>query len=276
MPEQMKVKLKKGIYILPSLFTSGNMAFGFLSILSSMNGHFTKAAWLLIGSIACDMLDGRVARMTKTTSEFGVQLDSLSDLVSFGIAPAVMIYMLSLKDMGKIGVAIAVLYILCSAYRLARFNVKAKDGVVHTSFYGLPTPASAGLLISFVLSFELLEPAGQHLTFKTIPVLMKTMPVFFRAMPVVMVLLSLLMVSNIQFASFKKFKLSKPQALQILVLIIVLFVIVLVYPQNTFFILFSLYVLSGIVIYAVKYAKRLKNYTDRKLHREKKKLKRKK
>ncbi|AKL97879.1 CDP-diacylglycerol--serine O-phosphatidyltransferase [Endomicrobium proavitum] len=263
--------LKKGIYILPSLFTCGNMTFGFLSMLSSVSGHFTQAAWLLICSIACDMLDGRVARMTKTTSEFGVQLDSLSDLISFGLAPAIMIYMLGLKDMGKIGIAIAVLFVLCSALRLAKFNVKAQDGVVHSSFSGLPTPASAGLLISFVLSFELLNTGGQSLTFKSIPLLMNTMPTFFNAMPVVMVVLSLLMVSNIPFASFKKMKLSKPQALQVLVIIIVLLVIVIVYPQNTFFILFSLYVLSGVVIYALKYLNRVKNYAKRKTGKRKRK-----
>ena len=252
--------IKKGIYIIPSMFTCANMAFGFLSMLSSISGRFTEAAWFLICAIACDMLDGRIARMTKTTSEFGVQLDSLSDLVSFGIAPAIMIYMLSLKNMGKLGIAIAILYVLCAALRLAKFNVKAKDGEVHSSFYGLPTPASAGLLISFVLSYGLLDTGGQDLTFKTIPVLMKTMPWFFKAMPIVMVLFSLLMVSNIPFASFKKIKLSRPQALQFLVLILVLLAVVIVYPQNTFFILFSLYVLSGVVIYASKYARRLKNF----------------
>jgi len=236
------------------------MTFGFLSMLAAINYNFTLAAWFLICAIACDMLDGRIARMTKTTSEFGVQLDSLSDLVSFGIAPAVMIYMLSLKHMGKIGIAIAVLYILCAALRLAKFNVKAKDGSVHTSFSGLPTPAAAGLLISFVLSFELLDTGGQDLTFKTIPLLMKTMPTFFKAMPIVMVLLSLLMVSNIPFASFKKTRLSRPKALQFLVLILVMVALVIVYPQNTFFILFSLYVISGIIIYVSKYARRLKNF----------------
>jgi len=247
-------KLKKGIYIFPSLFTCGNMACGFLSILASIDGNFTKAAWLLILSIVFDMLDGRIARITKTTSEFGVQLDSLSDLVSFGLAPAVMIYQLVLNSMDKIGITIAVLFVLCSALRLAKFNVMAKDGVVHTSFMGLPTPASAGLLISFVLSYELfIADPGQSLTFKTIPLLMKNMPVFFKMMPVIMVVLSLLMVSNVPYASFKKFKFSKPKAFQTLVLIIMLIVLILTFPQNIIFILFSLYALSSIVNYVWKY-----------------------
>ncbi|MDR2191284.1 MAG: CDP-diacylglycerol--serine O-phosphatidyltransferase [Endomicrobium sp.] len=261
----MKEKLKKGIYIFPSLFTCGNMACGFLSMLASIEGNFTKAAWLLILSIAFDMLDGRVARMTKTTSEFGVQLDSLSDLVSFGLAPAVMMYQLVLNSMDKIGVAIAVLFVLCSALRLAKFNVTAKDGVVHSSFIGLPTPASAGLLISFVLSYELLiaEP-GQALNFKTIPLLMKNMPVFFKLMPVVMVVLSLLMVSTVPYASFKKFKFAKPKAFQLLVLIIILIALIIVFPQNIIFILFLLYALSGIANFILKYWNIIKRLSARK------------
>jgi len=92
---------KKGIFILPSLFTCGNMTFGILSAFSSIGGHFIQAAWLLIGALACDILDGRIARMTKTTSDFGMELDSLSDLVSFGIAPSVMMYMLVLNKWVK-------------------------------------------------------------------------------------------------------------------------------------------------------------------------------
>ncbi|MCL2144529.1 MAG: CDP-diacylglycerol--serine O-phosphatidyltransferase [Endomicrobia bacterium] len=251
--------LKRGIYILPSLLTCGNMACGIISMIFSINGEFTWAAWMLILAIAFDMLDGRVARMTKTTSEFGVQLDSLSDLLSFGIAPSIMMYQLVLNTMGKLGIAIAVLFVLCSALRLAKFNVQSKDGVVHNSFMGLPTPASAGLIISFVLSYELLlsEP-GQALSFKTIPVLMKNMPVFFKAMPIVMVILSLLMVSNIPYTSFKKMNFSKPKVFRLLVLIIFLIFLIIAFPQNIIFILFSLYALSGIVMYTGRYWKILR------------------
>lgn len=255
--------LKKGIYILPSLFTSANMAFGFLSILASINGHFTKAAWLLVIAIACDMLDGRIARMTKTTSRFGVQMDSLSDLVSFGVAPAIMMYQLVLNDMGKPGIAIAVLYVLAAALRLAKFNVKAEKGKTSNSFEGLPTPASAGLLISFVLSYELFT--GQSLAFKTMPFLMNsTLPAFLQLMPVIMVLLTFLMVSNVPYAAFKNFKLSKPKAFQLLVILVFLLVILFAYPQNTFFILFGLYILSGILIYIYKYWSRLKGFLRQK------------
>jgi CDP-diacylglycerol--serine O-phosphatidyltransferase len=248
----MNKQLKKGIYILPSLFTCGNMTFGILSIVSSVNGHFIRAAWFLVWALACDILDGRIARMTNTTSEFGAQLDSFSDLVSFGMAPAMLMYILILDRMGRIGVAIAILFVLCSALRLARFNIARAEGVVRKEFTGLPTPASAGIIISFVLSYELIGPDGYTLSFKTIPILMQTMPFFFKAMPIVMVLLSFLMVSNVPYSSFKKMNLSKPKAIRYLLLVIVLVLLIIVYPQNTFFIIFSVYVLSGLVMGAGK------------------------
>lgn len=244
-----KDKIRKGIYILPSLFTCGNATFGFLSIFSSIGGHFITAAWFLVGALACDIVDGRIARMTNTTSEFGMQLDSLSDLISFGAAPAVMMYMLVLNTMGKIGMAIAVLYVLCCALRLARFNVLAHSGEIHKHFVGLPTPASAGLILSFVLSYQLLIPEEYTLNFNTIPVLMELMPVFFKAMPIVIVVLSFLMVSNIPYMSFKKLKLSKIRTIELFALLIVLIILIVVYPQNVVFIIFSIYVLSGIVFY---------------------------
>jgi CDP-diacylglycerol--serine O-phosphatidyltransferase len=257
----MKEKMQKGIYILPSLFTCGNMTFGLLSIIVSIKSlnsvvidePFTLAAWLLVAALFCDILDGRIARLMKATSELGAQLDSLSDLVSFGIAPAILMYTLVLHTMGKIGVAITVLFVLCSALRLARFNVAAQDGVVHKHFTGLPTPASAGIIISFVLSYKLIGPEHFSLTFKTIPVLMKTMPFFFKAMPVVMVILSFLMVSNVPYLSFKKVNLSKPRAVRLLVSLIVLVILIVIYPQNIFFIIFSLYGFSGLCMYASRF-----------------------
>ncbi|MDR0443693.1 MAG: CDP-diacylglycerol--serine O-phosphatidyltransferase [Treponema sp.] len=244
-----KEELRKGIFIIPSLFTCGNMSFGILSIFSSISGHFIPAAWFLIGALACDIIDGRIARMTKTTSEFGLQLDSLSDLVSFGVAPAVMMYMLVLNTMGKIGVAIAVLFVLCSALRLARFNVLAHSGEVNKHFMGLPTPASAGVIISFVLSYQLLGPEEYALNVKTIPVLMTLMPTFFKVMPIVIVVLSFLMVSNIPYLSFKRLKLSKVRTIELFALVIVLIILIVVYPQNIIFIIFSVYAASGLLLY---------------------------
>ena len=253
-----KDNIKKGIYIIPSLFTCGNMACGFLSIISSINGNFITAAWFLIGALACDIVDGRIARMTKTTSVFGMQLDSLSDLVSFGIAPAIMMYQLVLNTMGNIGIAIAVLYALCCALRLARFNTLSQSGEVHKHFVGLPTPASAGVIISFVLSYQLLGPEGLTLDFKTIPVLMDLMPTFFKVMPVVIVILSFLMVSNVPYFSFKIFKFSKIRTIEILALVIVLIILIVVYPQNIIFIIFTIYAVSGLVYFLIQALKKNK------------------
>ncbi|MCL2210430.1 MAG: CDP-diacylglycerol--serine O-phosphatidyltransferase [Treponema sp.] len=244
-----KEELKKGIYIVPALFTCGNMCLGFLSILSSIDGHFITAAWFLIGALACDIVDGRIARMTKSTSMFGMELDSLSDLVSFGIAPAVMMHMLVLNTMGNIGIAIAVLYVLCCALRLARFNVLSHSSELEKHFVGLPTPASAGVLISFVLSYQLLGPEEYTLNANTIPVLMEILPKFFRAMPIVIVVLSFLMVSNIPYMSFKKIKMSKIKTIELFAIIIVLIILIVIFPQNTFFIIFSMYAASGILFY---------------------------
>jgi len=258
----MKIKdvpIRKGIFIIPSLFTCGNMAFGMLSVFSSIDGHFIQAAWLLVGALACDILDGRIARMTNTTSDFGMELDSLSDLVSFGIAPSIMMYMLVLNTMGKIGMAIAILYVLCCALRLARFNVLAQSGEVQKHFVGLPTPASAGVIISFVLSYELLGPENLTLNIRTIPILMKQMPAFFKAMPIVITVLSFLMVSNIPYASFKKLKLSRVRTIEVFALVIVLIILVIVYPQNIIFVIFSVYAISGILFYVPRLIIRRRN-----------------
>jgi CDP-diacylglycerol--serine O-phosphatidyltransferase len=261
-PIRMPIKreeLKKGIYIIPSLFTCGNMSFGMLSIFSSINGDFIKAAWFLVGALACDILDGRIARITNTTSVFGMQLDSFSDLVSFGMAPAIMMYMLVLDNMGKIGVSIAVLFVLCSALRLARFNVLSQSGEIHKHFVGLPTPASAGVIISFVLSYELLGPAEYSLNYKTIPALMEIIPEFFKAMPIVIVILSFLMVSNIPYLSFKKIKLTKVRTIELFAVVIVLIILIVVYPQNTIFIIFSVYAASGLLFYVPQIIIKRKN-----------------
>ncbi|MDR1784503.1 MAG: CDP-diacylglycerol--serine O-phosphatidyltransferase [Endomicrobium sp.] len=242
----MTKRFKKGV---ASFFTCGNIICGCLSIISVMDGNFLKASWLLILAIAFDMMDGRIARITNTTSDFGVQLDSLSDLVSFGIAPSIMMYQLVLNDLDKIGVLIAVLFVLCSALRLAKFNVMTQDGVVHSFFMGLPTPASAGLLVSFVLSYEL---SIYSLTFKTAPILIKSIPLLLNMMPVIMIILSLLMVSNIPYASFKKLKFSHYKIFNFLVLVLLFICIFVQNIINSIFILFFMYILSGVCNYILK------------------------
>ncbi|MDR2709637.1 MAG: CDP-diacylglycerol--serine O-phosphatidyltransferase [Elusimicrobiota bacterium] len=253
----MNKTLKRGIYVIPTLFTCANMAFGFLSMLASIRADFSQAAWFLVLAIVCDVLDGRIARLTKTTSEFGVQIDSLSDLVSFGIAPAVMIYLFALTDKGKLGMAVAVLFVLCAALRLAKFNVIAQDGQVHAHFSGLPTPASAGVLISFVLSYKIFYINSHQgiTTFKTIPILVKAMPWIFEIMPFIVVALGLLMVSTLPYFSFKKVSLAKPKTLRFIILLIFIIFLIAVFPQNMFFIIFFGYAISGLLAYFFRVTK---------------------
>jgi CDP-diacylglycerol--serine O-phosphatidyltransferase len=150
--------------------------------------------------------------------------------------------------MENIGIAIAVLFVLCTGLRLARFNVLAQRGQMHKHFVGLPTPASAGVIISFVLSYQLLAPEEYLLNFNTIPALMELMPTFFDIMPIVMIVLSILMVSNIPYMSFKKLKLSKVRTIELFALVIVLIILIVVFPQNIIFIIFSVYAVSGLII----------------------------
>src|SRR5262249_20175453 len=146
------------------------------------------------------------------TSQFGVELDSLCDLVSFGVAPAFLMYQVALEPLGRPGYMIAIFFVMTAALRLARFNLKSQSGEVSPYFTGLPVPAAAGILASFVLSYELF--GDETITAKTIPAVMKQMPFFFRFVPLVMIVLSFLMVSTVQYGNFKQLKLSRPKSVQ--------------------------------------------------------------
>lgn len=135
--------------IFPGTFTMGNVVCGFLSILSAFEGHVTAACWFIILAAFLDGLDGKVARLAGTSSQFGVELDSLADFLSFGVAPAVIVYSVKLSSLGKWGWIISVVYIMAAAYRLARYNLMAQ--VEKRGFIGLPVPAAAIGLVSFVI-----------------------------------------------------------------------------------------------------------------------------
>lgn len=258
--------LRRGIYVLPSLLTAGNMSVGFVSMLYSMHHNYTMAAWFIIAAIAFDALDGRVARWTKTTSSFGIEFDSLADMVSFGLAPSVMMYQMVLNTLGKPGVAIALFFVLAGALRLARFNVKAQDNNSAGDFIGLPIPAAAGILASFVLSYELFEQGS--ITVKTIPLIMQRMPIFFKAIAPTMLVISLLMVSNIPYTAFKKFKFSRPKSLQLFVFLAASILIIIAYPQNTIFIVFVIYIASGLIGYIWRYLRLRRTVGKTVSHRE--------
>jgi CDP-diacylglycerol---serine O-phosphatidyltransferase len=256
----MGIPVKRGIYIVPSLFTLANLAAGTVAVLFSANDHLTMAAWAIIAGIVMDMMDGRLARWAGATSQFGTELDSLCDLVTFGVAPAVLMFELALEPLGRPGYAIAIFFVVAAALRLARFNLRAQSGESTPYFMGLPVPAAAGILASFVMSYELFDADG--ITVKTIPLLMQRMPTFFRAVPVVMILLSILMISTVRYGNFKQLKLGRPHSLQMVGLVLVALLLIFTYPQNMIFVVFSLYVLSGLMAlawrsYSAQRAKRL-------------------
>ncbi|HAX62285.1 MAG TPA: CDP-diacylglycerol--serine O-phosphatidyltransferase [Elusimicrobia bacterium] len=246
--------MKRGIYIIPSMFTVANIVAGFFSLHYSIASDFSPAAWAIIIAILMDIADGRVARAMHAESSFGVELDSLADFLSFGVAPSVLMYQLVLHSMGKIGIAIAVFFVIASALRLARFNTVAyadTENKIKTHFEGLPTPAAGGIIASFVLSYELFEQ-GTELTAKNIKLLTEKMPLFFDVMPFLMVIISIFLISKIKYSNFKKINFAKPHSFQLLVLLIVSIILIFTYPQNTIFIIYILYFLSGIIGYILR------------------------
>ena len=243
--------MKRGIYIFPSLLTLGNLAAGVMSILFASQDHLTSAAWCIIAGIILDMLDGRVARWAGATSQFGLELDSLCDLVTFGVAPAILMFETALYPLGRPGYMIAVFFTMMGALRLARFNLRAQTGEPSMHFVGLPIPAAAGILASFVLSYELFEDGA--FSVKTIPMIMKRMPFFFKVVPLIMILLSFLMVSGVQYGNFKQLKLARPKSVQNLAFLLVGLLLIFTYPQNMIFIVFSLYVLTGLISLAWRF-----------------------
>ncbi len=203
-------------------------------------------------SIVMDALDGRVARWTKSTSSFGIEFDSLADLIAFGVAPSILMYQMVLQTMDKSGVTIAVFYVVAGALRLARYNIKAQEGIPSPHFVGLPIPAAAGILASFALSYELFEN-GSVIPVKTIPMIMDKMPMMFKSIPIMMVVISILMISSVPYAAMKNLKLNKPRTFQLLTLFVIGIMLIITYPQNTIFIIFLIYILSGITGYIWRY-----------------------
>lgn len=236
-----------GIMILPSLITAVNMALGFFAMTASIREQWAVAAWCTIASVFVDMLDGRVARWTRTTSRFGVEFDSFADWVSFGIAPAILVYLLVLKDHGRIGLSISFLYVLCAAVRLARFNLKSLEGEESaTYFVGLPSPAAGGILASFIILYDIW---AQEKNVRTLKILMKQVPLLFHLLPGIVLVLSILMVSRFRYSTFKRMNLFKPRSARAFLIIVMGCLMIYVYPQNTIFILFAGYVLSGFLEY---------------------------
>ncbi len=226
---ERKKKKKAGIYVLPSLFTTGNLLAGFYALLSCYNGYSYRAAVAILVAILLDIMDGKVARITRTASEFGKEYDSLADFISFGVAPAAMLYVWALKPYGRVGWLAALLFVICSALRLARFNVMSRknpDG----DFIGLPAPAAAGVVASTVILDE-----GIMLTVSSMPLVLALMAYF----------LAFLMVSNLRYRSFKRVNIRKRHPFNLIVGLSLGVIVFVVIPQIAVFIMMTCYTLSS-------------------------------
>jgi CDP-diacylglycerol--serine O-phosphatidyltransferase len=224
---------RKGVYLLPNLLTTGALFAGFYAIVASMNAQFEAASLAIFVAMFFDGLDGRVARLTNTQSAFGVQYDSLSDMVSFGVAPALVAFSWALSSMGKLGWAAAFVYVAGAALRLARFNTQA--ATADSSFFrGLASPAAAALLASLVWSATDLGFHGEEL-----PRVVAVLATFLTAGA------GLLMVSNFRYHSFKKFDLRRRVPFVAMLLVVLVVGVVTVDPPRILLLVALVYALSG-------------------------------
>jgi CDP-diacylglycerol--serine O-phosphatidyltransferase len=234
---------RKGIYILPNLFTLAALFGGFYAIVMAMNGRFEQAAYGIFIAAVLDSLDGRVARMTNTQSAFGEQMDSLSDMVSFGAAPALIVYEWALKGLGKLGWIAAFVYCSGAALRLARFNTNI--GVVDKRFFqGLPSPAAAAVLIGFIW---VMDDQG----FKRVSEIDWLAWCAFG----VTLYAGLTMVTNVPFYSFKDVSFKRTVPFIVIVAIALGFAVITIHPPIVLFSVFLVYGLSGYAVYVYKRVK---------------------
>ncbi|MFQ5427878.1 MAG: CDP-diacylglycerol--serine O-phosphatidyltransferase [Thermodesulfobacteriota bacterium] len=240
--------LKKGIFLLPNLLTSMTLLGGFYAIMACIDGRFDHAAIAILIAAVIDGLDGRIARLTGTTSRFGAEYDSLADLVAFGLAPGVLIFTWALRPFGRYGWLAAFLYVVCGALRLARFNVQIST-VESKRFNGLPIPAAAALVASTVLLFFSIGK-GQEMA-KHITVLL------------LIYVLAFLMISNVKFYSFKELDLKRRMPFRLLVGLIFLIILIVAEPPVMLFLITLGYVLSG-PVGLVFHLKRIKSKRRRK------------
>ncbi len=227
---------RRSIYLLPNLFTTGALFAGFYAIVQAMNGKFEFAAIAVFIAMVLDALDGRVARLTHTESEFGAQYDSLSDMVSFGVAPSLVVYEWALKGMGKWGWFAAFIYCAATALRLARFNTNI-EVVDKRYFQGLPSPAAAALIAGFVWVMHDYEITGEEVRWYACALT---------------IFAGLNMVSNLPFYSFKDFNMRKSVPFIVIFLIALFFILISSYPPGVLFALFMCYALSGPVMWLLR------------------------
>jgi CDP-diacylglycerol--serine O-phosphatidyltransferase len=232
--------MKRGIYILPNTLTLCGMFFGFYAILASFRGNYVHGAWAILIANIFDGLDGWMARVTSSATKFGIELDSLSDLVAFGIAPAILIYSWGLQSFGRIGWAAAFFFVICGALRLARFNVQM-GSTESKSFTGMPIPGAATVIASLVLFYTEVkgELTGRNYLILLLPFL-----------------LAILMVSTLRYHGLKEINPRKRMPFWLLVLIVIAFILIFMYPEIVIFIFAIAYMFWGIVENILLFRKR--------------------
>lgn len=234
-------KLGMHVYILPNLMTVANLFCGFYSILSTFKGDFKTAAIMVVVAAVFDQLDGRLARLTRATSKFGAELDSLCDLVSFGVAPAMLMYQWALNPFGRLGLMASFLFAACGALRLARFNVQV--GVVEKNYFqGLPIPMAAGIVASSYLAYDDLGWTALGSV----------------ALLCVTILLAFVMVSNFRYRSFKDLDLKQRLPFRYLILGVIVIFLVAIRHEVMLFVLFFSYAVFGAVFGVMRLGKRQK------------------
>lgn len=233
MKQSLRLRRRQAIYVVPNLFTTGNLFCGLYAIIAVFGGDFMTAAIAILVALVFDMLDGQSARWTKTTSQFGVEYDSLADLVSFGVAPGLLAYSWALKAHGVLGVAVVFAFVGCGALRLARYNVQVAAGD-NRYFTGLPIPAAASVLASLWIFDHHILQLGKEV--KPVLILISTF------------ILAFLMVSTIKYTKFKGMKLQAGEGFMYLVWGVLGIMLIAAAPQIALFVLFAGYAVSGVVM----------------------------
>ena len=255
MTNKTNKKPHRGIYLLPNLFTTAALFCGFYAIVSSINGKFETAAIAIFVAMVLDGVDGRVARLTNTESDFGAEYDSLADMVSFGLAPALIVYLWTLSNLGKMGWLVSFVYVACAALRLARFNTQASHSDKRY-FQGLASPSAAAVVAGLIWNGELIKEYISLPTLQTVAL-------------VTTLLAGLLMVSNVRYHSFKGVNWrSKVPFVTILMFVFVL-VFVSAEPALVLFIIFLGYAVSGPVLTIILLRR---HRAERALHKHKGKV----
>jgi CDP-diacylglycerol--serine O-phosphatidyltransferase len=226
-----RTRLRRGVYLLPSLLTMGNMFCGYACVVYAMRGDYETAAPFIGFAVVLDMLDGRIARLTNTTSEFGVEFDSMADIISFGVAPAILSFAWGLKSLERLGWAAGFIFVAAAAMRLARFNIQSGGGGDKRYFVGMPSPAAAGIVAATVYAY----PTGLDDYRAALPAL-------------AMVLVpAALMVSTIRFRSFKTLDSKNRKPYTVLIFVAAGIAALATHPKGTLVVISYTYLASGFI-----------------------------